>query len=163
VSDPVPQRIGDAERDRAAEYLREHMSVGRLTQDEFDDRLTAALQAKTTADLEPLFADLPAPRPGQPEPSAEGTPWPLYQVPPARTEMTPAPAGAPAQQSGASNFWNIAAAVAWPACILLCFAIGWQYWWLLFVPIVISSISGQRRQEQRRLDRRRPPDRRQLP
>lgn len=164
MSDPVPQRIGDAERDRAAEYLREHMSVGRLSQDEFDERLTAALQAKTTADLEPLFADLPAPRPGQPEPPTRGTPWPLYQPPPASAEVTSAPAGAPAQQSGAASFWNIAAAVAWPAWILLCFAIGWQYWWLVFVPIIISSISGQRRQEQRRLDRRRrPPDRRQLP
>lgn len=161
VSEPVPQRIGDAERDRAAEYLREHMSVGRLTQDEFDERLTAALQAKTAADLEPLFADLPAPRPGQPEPVAGSSPWPVYQPPPAPADVTPATAPAPARSASA---WNIAATIVWLAWILFCFAVSWDYWWLVFVPIMISSIAGQRQQEQRRLERRRGPhSHRQLP
>ena len=75
----MPQRIGDAERDRAADYLREHMSVGRLSQDEFDERISAALQARTAADLEPLFSDLPAPKPGQDVAVAGGSPWPTYQ------------------------------------------------------------------------------------
>ena len=35
------RRIGDAERDKAAEYLREHMAAGRLDAGEFDERLTA--------------------------------------------------------------------------------------------------------------------------
>jgi hypothetical protein len=43
--DAVPQRIGDAERDRAAEYLREHLAAGRLELEEFDDRLSSALTA----------------------------------------------------------------------------------------------------------------------
>ena len=61
-----PLRIGDAERNRAAELLGEHMAEGRLTQAEFDERLGVALNAKVAADLEPLFRDLPGPNPGRP-------------------------------------------------------------------------------------------------
>ena len=63
VTEPVPQRIGDTDRDQAADALREHLAQGRLSQDEFDERMSVALSAKTAADLEPLFADLPEPRP----------------------------------------------------------------------------------------------------
>ena len=61
-SDPTrgrSYRIGDAERDAAVEKLREHLVAGRLTMEEFDDRMTKAMAAKTSADLDPLFADLP--------------------------------------------------------------------------------------------------------
>lgn len=53
------QRIGDVERDAAVDALREHMSVGRLTAEEFDERMARALQAKTRSDLDDLFVDLP--------------------------------------------------------------------------------------------------------
>lgn len=53
------QRIGDAERDAAVESLQEHMSLGRLTSDEFDERMSKALQARTRGDVAALFADLP--------------------------------------------------------------------------------------------------------
>lgn len=59
------QRIGDAERDAAVGALRDHLSAGRLTMDEFDERMTSALQAKTQADLTCLFEDLPGGAPGQ--------------------------------------------------------------------------------------------------
>lgn len=52
-------RIGDAERERAVSALGEHFAVGRLTRDELDDRLERAWDAKTAADLQPLFVDLP--------------------------------------------------------------------------------------------------------
>jgi Domain of unknown function (DUF1707) len=52
-------RISDADRDRAIAELSEHFQAGRLTADEFDDRTGRALQARTAADLAPLFADLP--------------------------------------------------------------------------------------------------------
>ena len=51
-------RIGHAERDRAVETLREAAGDGRLTLDELDERITAALSARTRGDLEPLLADL---------------------------------------------------------------------------------------------------------
>ncbi len=64
--DDVPLRIGDADRDRAVECLRTAMAEGRLTYDEFDERLGIALNAKFESDLEPLFADLPHGRASHP-------------------------------------------------------------------------------------------------
>lgn len=55
----VPVRIGDAERDRAIASLGDHFAAGRLTAEEFDERMDQALKARFNEDLEPLFADLP--------------------------------------------------------------------------------------------------------
>ena len=63
-SDVPSVRIGTAERDAAASALSEHFAAGRLDQDELEERLDRAYAAKTGADLEPLFQDLP--RPGLP-------------------------------------------------------------------------------------------------
>ena len=53
-------RVGDAERDAAANELREHFASGRLTQDELNERLDQTFAAKTRADLSGLFTDLPS-------------------------------------------------------------------------------------------------------
>ena len=53
-------RVGDAERDAAANDLREHFASGRLTQDELNERLDRTFAAKTRADLGGLFTDLPS-------------------------------------------------------------------------------------------------------
>jgi Domain of unknown function (DUF1707) len=52
-------RVGDAERDAAAERLRESFAQGRLTMDEFNNRLSAALAATTQRELSQLTRDLP--------------------------------------------------------------------------------------------------------
>jgi hypothetical protein len=52
-------RVSDAERDRAIAELSEHFQTGRLTQDEFDERSSQALRARTGDDLHTLFGDLP--------------------------------------------------------------------------------------------------------
>jgi Domain of unknown function (DUF1707) len=52
-------RVSDAERDQAAAELSEHYQAGRLTLEEFDDRSSLALRARTGNDLVALFADLP--------------------------------------------------------------------------------------------------------
>jgi hypothetical protein len=52
-------RVSDAERDQAAAELGEHYQAGRLTLEEFDDRSSRALRARTGSDLVALFADLP--------------------------------------------------------------------------------------------------------
>lgn len=62
--EPTPRRIGDRERSAAEERLRDAYAQGALTIDEFDERLTTALQAVYASDLEPLLADLPPPRDG---------------------------------------------------------------------------------------------------
>ncbi len=51
-------RASHADRDRVVEALRIAAGDGRLTADELDERLEAALTAQTLADLEPLLADL---------------------------------------------------------------------------------------------------------
>ncbi len=52
-------RVSDAERSQVAEALARHYSDGRLDHDELEERLQAAMAAKTRGDLEPLLADLP--------------------------------------------------------------------------------------------------------
>lgn len=67
-------RVSDADRERAAARLREHFAEGRLTQEELDERLSAALSAKTTGDLRRVMADLPGltPVPAQAWPMVPG-------------------------------------------------------------------------------------------
>ena len=52
-------RVSDAERQAVADRLAEHFSSGRLDQAEFDERIGRAMSAKTRADLNGLFDDLP--------------------------------------------------------------------------------------------------------
>src|SRR6201986_1235022 len=52
-------RVSDAERQAGADRLAEHFSSGRLDQAEFDERVSRAMSAKTRADLDGLFDDLP--------------------------------------------------------------------------------------------------------
>ncbi len=65
----LTERVADADRDRTVTLLREHVVDGRLTLDEFSERVGLALQAKTRGDLDTVMADLPAPsrvEPGAP-------------------------------------------------------------------------------------------------
>jgi len=52
-------RASDADRDRTAALLREHHAAGRLTAEEFNERLDKAYAAKTLGDLDQLLSDLP--------------------------------------------------------------------------------------------------------
>lgn len=52
-------RASDADRDQVAAALREHLAAGRLTTEEFDERLGQAFAAKTLGDLQGVTADLP--------------------------------------------------------------------------------------------------------
>jgi hypothetical protein len=52
-------RASDADRDRTAALLREHHAAGRLTAEEFNERLDLAYAAKTLGELDQLLADLP--------------------------------------------------------------------------------------------------------
>lgn len=59
-------RISDADRERVTARLREHYAEGRLDAEELEERVTAALKAKTYGDLKPIMADLPGPALVQP-------------------------------------------------------------------------------------------------
>jgi hypothetical protein len=70
------QRASDADRDIAADILCAAVGDGRLTLDELDDRLGAALSAQTTIELAALIADLPGRPCGPPPAPLADTPAP---------------------------------------------------------------------------------------
>jgi hypothetical protein len=61
--DPAVIRVSDQERDAVAHRLQVAFAERRLDDDEFDERMRAALTARTSADLELLTRDLPAAAP----------------------------------------------------------------------------------------------------
>ena len=56
---PHGLRVSDQQREQAADALRDHYAAGRLTEDELNERLDAALEAKTEPELNALLSDLP--------------------------------------------------------------------------------------------------------
>ena len=61
MSERPDLRASDADRLAAEEHLRANHLAGRLTLEEFEDRVTRAHKAVTIGDLAALQADLPAP------------------------------------------------------------------------------------------------------
>lgn len=84
-------RIGDRERNEAAQLLGDHFAEGRLTREEYDERCTHALAARTAAELLPLFHDLPGPRPDAllPVPLFTAVPRPVRAKPRSRLPFLP--------------------------------------------------------------------------
>ncbi len=107
TDDPI--RASDADRDVVVDALREAYTEGRLTRDEFDERMSAAYLSRTWGQLRELTVDLPvqpvlgAGVPGRqlPAPTAPSAPLPY---PPWREQDDPVadpgphapPAGPPA-------------------------------------------------------------------
>ncbi|MDA8437688.1 MAG: DUF1707 domain-containing protein [Propionibacterium sp.] len=128
--DDVPLRIGDADRDRAVERLRAAMAEGRLTYDEFDERLGVALGAKYESDLEPLFADLPPVE--EPNPAASSTSRSL--------QLGPFESGDQLSVRHYVARRNRFYGAVWPMALFLMVASGFRLWWLVLVPIVLGPI-----------------------
>ena len=158
---PVEPRIGDADRDQAVNFLQEHMAQGRIDASEFDDRMSRALKAKTASELATLFDDLPEPRPPAVQ-NALVVPGATMAASGATDIRNPALAAYAGSQPGvhtvrlaiperskADTVLAVVAAASWPAVILFCFATSWSYWWLVFIPIFISTIAGNLRQQRR--------------
>lgn len=53
-------RASDSDREHVADRLRTAVTEGRLSHEEFEERLHDALSARTYGQLDPLLADLPA-------------------------------------------------------------------------------------------------------
>jgi len=64
-------RVSHEDRDQVAEQLRVAAGDGRLTADELDERLEAALSARTYGELEVVLSDLPASPGALPAPAPE--------------------------------------------------------------------------------------------
>lgn len=57
--DEPPQRVSEDDRERAVVALRDDLVAGRLTLDEFSERVEIAYRARTTEDLVAVRKDLP--------------------------------------------------------------------------------------------------------
>ncbi len=55
-------RVSDADREQTVVLLREHLAQGRLTLEEFGERISGAYGARTAGELTELLGDLPATR-----------------------------------------------------------------------------------------------------
>lgn len=126
-------RIGDAERDDAVAMLQEHHVSGRLSAQEFDDRMSRALSARTQSDLDELFRDLPGPRPGVPT-----------------TAHSPNPFGGEVTTSTATPYFgydstpephnSLASTDATPGAPSPKLTRPWYaQWWLVIVAVLIAS------------------------
>jgi hypothetical protein len=60
MGDQHKMRASDRDRQQVVDRLRSALDDGRLTMDEYVDRMEVAYQAATYGDLAPLCADLPA-------------------------------------------------------------------------------------------------------
>ncbi|AYJ49230.1 DUF1707 SHOCT-like domain-containing protein [Rhodococcus sp. P1Y] len=61
MADNPDVRIGTAEREQALSNLSQHLSDGRLTLTEFDERSAVVTSATTRRELDSVFTDLPTP------------------------------------------------------------------------------------------------------
>jgi hypothetical protein len=56
--------------------------------------------------------------------------------------------------SGSSaNLWSMIAGVSWVVWMIPNFVFGWHLWWLVFIPIILSSIAGQQKEELKRREK----------
>lgn len=101
-------RASDADRDRAAALLREHHAAGRLTAEEFGERLDRAFEAKTVGEIDALLNDLPG--------------IDLYRLPDAALTRQPRQQAVRPTTSRGSGAWRAAWGL-WLSVSAVCFVI----------------------------------------
>lgn len=140
-------RAGDEDRERAAAALGGHYAAGRLTLEEFQQRLDRAYAAKTLGDLDDLMTDLPgsdlSPFPGQ----RDGRP-PLSQ------RHAPGPVQAFGGRTAVRQFWLAVAITAMVIWLIGGAAAGPWFLWLAvplaFIMLRWWVLGGSRRDRDRR-------------
>jgi hypothetical protein len=120
------ERIGSEEREQAVAALRAHADAGRLSPEEYEDRQVAASRATTWAELTPLFADLPDPRPEQVSAALAQAPAPV-----------PAAAGIPLPARARETIMSVT-----PIAALILFFVTGHWWWFLVIPLVGALLYG---------------------
>jgi hypothetical protein len=137
VAESKPLRIGDDERNKAVELLSEHLTEGRLTQTEFNDRLSIALQAKTTEEIEQLFEDLPGPNPGRPEELESLEEQERRQA----AELLEQAKAQRQVQARIDPKWlaalGVATGLAWTACLVIYLSL-YSDWKIFIVPLALT-------------------------
>ena len=136
------ERIGNGDREAAVAALKTHHSEGRLDSQEYEDRAFRAGQARTWADLDTLFTDLPEPRP------APGGTTSTAAGPSTGPEIVRAvPVGAAHPVSGGAGGlipepWARTAVAAAPIAAVLLFFITGSWLWFLAIPLVGIVVYG---------------------
>ena len=129
-------RASDDDRERTVTLLREHHAAGRLTVEEFNERMDKAYAAKTLGDLDALMADLPAIDLYR-LPDASLPPSYRRQVPGASSLQAAAGAGGLVSEHGRFSPAWAAAWGSWLCVTLVCFVIwglsGAGYLWPLWI------------------------------
>ena len=147
---PEPHlRAADTDRAAVADVLGAHMSAGRLTVAEFDERLSRAYAAKTYGELAELTADLP--------PLTASTP---ASVPAPREERAPSPAACATPNPWAGGWDQSHSWRAWVSTSLIVLTIwaitslaSWEfhYFWPIWVigpwgaVLLAQSVTGSGR------------------
>jgi hypothetical protein len=122
-------RAADGDRERTEARLREALEEGRLTLDEFDQRLVEIHAARTFGDLDRIVADLPGP--AAPERSQMVPTRPAPKVPPSRIDENPK---LPTWLSVSWRAWLVAVAVNLVIWFLVSLSSGeLVYFWPMWV------------------------------
>ncbi|MGW4241391.1 DUF1707 SHOCT-like domain-containing protein [Nocardia sp. NPDC004722] len=116
MSHPQRVRVSALDRQHALQELAAHLSVGRLTLDEFEDLSAEVWRAETIGALARLFVDLPAPPQTSP----------------------------PAPNSGLVARRAMAVGAIGILTVALYFLLGTWMWPLLAGPVVAAAVVGLR-------------------
>jgi MYXO-CTERM domain-containing protein len=135
-------RVSDADRSDIADRLARHYGDGRLDQAEFDDRIGRAMAAKTVADFQGLFEDLP----DLPQEVADAT---------GKAPGSPsAPSYMGVQKQRPRH--TLLGKVVLVALVLIALSIGWHaatdWWfhpWMWIAAIVLVVLAARRRRRSR--------------
>ncbi|MEU4836089.1 DUF1707 domain-containing protein [Streptosporangium sp. NPDC023615] len=120
-------RASDGDRDKVASVLREHYAQGRLTTEEFDERLEQLYTSKTYGELATLTSDLP-------EVDLRSLPETPSKAP-QRATPAKSPSGADKGLGAAWAAWGMASGINWMIWLIIGFTSGFDfpYPWPLWV------------------------------
>ena len=151
-------RIGDAERDAATQALVAHREAGRLDAVEFEERQVAVTRARTWAEVQPLFADLPQPHPvGMPAGGAVAASLGGVAEAPARPE------GEGLLGAVVPQRYRTTVMALTPFAALALFAVTREWFWFLAIPIMGVLLYGpEGNDRQREVERRAQRERRRV-
>ncbi|MEV0389649.1 DUF1707 domain-containing protein [Nonomuraea sp. NPDC050643] len=112
-------RASDVDRDRVAAILREHTAQGRITMDEFNERLEELYKSKTYGELAKLTVDLPD--------------VDLRHLPVKASSAAPAQRGMHTGMRAAWSAWAVASGINWVIWLIVSLTSGdliypWPLW-----------------------------------
>jgi hypothetical protein len=138
-------RVSDAERAEVADLLSKHYGDGRLDQSEFEARMDLAMHAKTYADLDGLFNDLPQAEPSGPPGGPPGTGGALRQEYP-RGPVSRRHRNHPLLVGGLIVILAIAIghALTWPFGPWIWFGFG-PWLWIVLAVVLVVYVTRRRR------------------